>query len=66
MMAGPRSRNASLTQLANDERAAWAEYLADTRNQISTRYDEIEPWAWARLGARLKAIHTRRTKLEAA
>lgn len=63
-MTVPRSRAASLAQLAMDERAAWAEYLSDTRNQIAERYAEIEPWAWARLGARLKAIHTRRTKLQ--
>jgi hypothetical protein len=27
------------------------------------RYVEVEPWAWARLSQRLRAIRTRRSKL---
>jgi hypothetical protein len=30
------------------------------------RYWQIEPWAWARLSQRLRAIKTRRTKLRPA
>lgn len=32
---------------------AWDEYLAHTRNLIGFRYEEVEPWAWRRLQARL-------------
>ena len=49
-----------------EEADAWFEYLEATRNQIETRYGEIEPWAWARLNQRLRAIRTRRAKLRPA
>jgi hypothetical protein len=49
-----------------EEADAWYEYLAATRSQSSTRYLEIEPWAWARLSQRLRAIRTRRAKLRPA
>ena len=42
-----------------EEADAWFEYLAATRSQI-------EPWAWARLSQRLRAIRTRRAKLRPA
>lgn len=41
--------------IATDE--AWLDYLRSTRNQIGYRYDEVEPWAWARLQARLRIIN---------
>lgn len=44
-------------------RAAWREYLDATRNKIGYRYDEVEPWAWNRLTARLRRIETRRQAL---
>jgi hypothetical protein len=31
-----------------------------------TRYVEVEPWAWARLSQRLRAIRARRGKLRPA
>jgi hypothetical protein len=49
-----------------EEADAWFEYLEATRNQSATRYQELEPWAWARLSQRLRAIRTRRAKLRPA
>ncbi len=49
-----------------EEADAWFEYLESTRNQSETRYRELEPWAWARLNQRLRAIRTRRAKLRPA
>ena len=49
-----------------EEADAWFEYLAATRAQTEARYNEIEPWAWARLSQRLRAIRTKRTKLRPA
>jgi hypothetical protein len=49
-----------------EEADAWFEYLAATRGQNAVRYLELEPWAWARLSQRLRAIRTRRTKLRPA
>jgi hypothetical protein len=46
-----------------EEADAWFEYLEATRGQSLLRYREIEPWAWARLTQRLRAIKTRRAKL---
>jgi hypothetical protein len=49
-----------------EEADSWFEYLEATRNQSAVRYREVEPWAWARLNQRLKAIRTRRAKLRPA
>lgn len=49
-----------------EEADAWFEYLEATRGQTETRYREVEPWAWARLSQRLRAIRTKRTKLRPA
>ena len=46
-----------------EEADAWFEYLEATRAQSASRYVEIEPWAWARLAQRLRAIRARRGKL---
>lgn len=46
-----------------EEADAWFEYLEATRAQSPTRYVEVEPWAWARLSQRLRAIRARRGKL---
>jgi hypothetical protein len=46
-----------------EEADAWFEYLEATRGQSPLRYKEVEPWAWARLTQRLRAIKTRRAKL---
>jgi len=49
-----------------EEADAWFEYLESTRSQTALRYRELEPWAWARLRQRLRAIHARRAKLRPA
>jgi hypothetical protein len=49
-----------------EEADAWFEYLEATRVQSAIRYREVEPWAWARLSQRLRAIRTRRAKLKPA
>src|SRR6266511_1749022 len=49
-----------------EEADAWVEYLEATRAQSALRYKEVEPWAWARLTQRLRAIKTRRAKLKPA
>jgi hypothetical protein len=46
-----------------EEADAWFEYLEATREKSPTRYDELEPWAWARLMQRLRLVRRRRTKL---
>jgi hypothetical protein len=49
-----------------EEADAWFEYLEATTNQSVQRYAELEPWAWARLRQRLRAIKTRRARLRPA
>ena len=49
-----------------EEADAWFEYLEATRGQTEARYLEVEPWAWARLQQRLRAIKARRAKLRPA
>jgi hypothetical protein len=49
-----------------EEADAWFEYLEATRGQSEVRYGEVEPWAWARLRQRLRAVKTRRAKLKPA
>lgn len=49
-----------------EEADAWFEYLEATRGQLEVRYREVEPWAWARLSQRLRALRTRRAKLQSA
>ena len=46
-----------------EEADAWFEYLEAVRGQSALRYIEVEPWAWARLSQRLRAITARRAKL---
>ncbi len=49
-----------------EEADAWFEYLEATRVQSETRYAEVEPWAWARLNQRLRAVRARRARLRPA
>ena len=49
-----------------EEADAWFEYLEATRGQTEARYKEVEPWAWARLRQRLRAVTTKRAKLRPA
>ncbi len=46
-----------------EEADAWFEYLEAVRGQSALRYVEVEPWAWARLSQRLRAIKARRATL---
>jgi hypothetical protein len=62
-VAAVASKREALELLLIEEADAWFEYLEATRNQSATRYLELEPWAWARLSQRLRAIRTRRAKL---
>lgn len=55
---------AAVDVLAADLCAAWAEYLESTGHQFTDRYEDIEPWAWARLQRRLKVIAARRKALK--
>jgi hypothetical protein len=61
----PTKRDA-LELLLIEEADAWFEYLEATRGQTAHRYKELEPWAWARLSQRLRAIRTKRQKLKPA
>jgi hypothetical protein len=49
-----------------EEADAWFEYLEATRGQTEPRYREVEPWAWARLSQRLRAVRAKRAKLRPA
>ncbi len=49
-----------------EEADAWFEYLEATRGQSEKRYAELEPWAWARLAQRLRAVRGRRARLRPA
>jgi hypothetical protein len=46
-----------------EEADAWFEYADATKDQHGSRYAEIEPWAWARLQQRLRAVRARRARL---
>ena len=51
-------------ELFIEEADAWFEYLEVTRSQIATgRYSEVEPWVWARLTQRLRAVERKRDRL---
>ena len=49
-----------------EEADAWFEYLESTKGQTETRYTEVEPWAWARLNQRLRAVEGKREGLRPA
>ena len=49
-----------------EEADAWFEYLETTRGATVMRYAEVEPWAWARLSQRLRAIRARQARLRPA
>ena len=63
---GPDRTPGSAGALLIEEADAWFEYLEATRAQSALRYVEVEPWAWARLSQRLRAIRARRGKLRPA
>ena len=47
-----------------DDGSRWV--VAQAEAEIVTRYGELEPWAWARLSQRLRAIRARRSRLQPA
>ncbi len=50
-----------------EEADAWFEYLEAIQAEAATgRYDEVEPWAWARLNQRLRSVDRKRTALRPA
>jgi hypothetical protein len=53
--------------LAIEEADAWFEYLEAVRAyEADGRYDEVEPWAWARLTQRLRVVEAERTRVRPA
>jgi len=52
--------------LALEEADAWFEYLDATRAPGDARYEDVEPWAWARLRQRLRAVTQKRSRLRSA
>ncbi len=53
--------------LAIEEADAWFEYLEAVRVHVrSGRYEEVEPWAWARLTQRLRDVDGARALLRPA
>ncbi|MBA2614586.1 MAG: hypothetical protein H0U90_02225 [Actinobacteria bacterium] len=53
--------------LAIEEADAWFEYLEAVRaHERTNRYDEVEPWAWARLLQRLRIVERERARLQPA
>jgi hypothetical protein len=66
MWMGLTGHQEAMELLLIEEADAWFEYLEVTRAQSATRYVEVEPWAWARLSQRLRAIRARRGKLRPA
>jgi hypothetical protein len=65
-MATENSRDAE-EALAIEEADAWFEYLEAVRaHNANGRYDEIEPWAWARLRQRLRDVDSERSRLRPA
>jgi hypothetical protein len=49
-----------------EEANVWFEYLEATRSESRARYQEVEPWAWARLSQRLHAVRARMARLRPA
>jgi hypothetical protein len=35
------------------QQKVWNEYLAQTRNLVGARYEEVESWAWGQLCAKI-------------
>jgi hypothetical protein len=53
--------------LAIEEADAWFEYLESVRTHSHTgSYEEVEPWAWARLTQRLRIVAIEKDSLRPA
>jgi hypothetical protein len=61
--ANPQPNRHAFELLLIEEADAWFEYADVTKSQAGDRYEEIEPWAWARLQQRVQALRTRRARL---
>ena len=62
---GREERLSEHEELSIEEADAWFEYLEVTRAEVgSTRYLEVELWAWDRLNERLWIVRRRRRSLE--
>jgi hypothetical protein len=60
---GTEETRAAREALAIEEADAWFEYLETTQAEIlSGRYEELEPWAWARLKQRLRSVERKRSR----
>ncbi len=46
-----------------EEADAWFEYLEGTRGYTGQRYEEAEPWAWAKLQQSLRTARSHHDKL---
>jgi hypothetical protein len=65
-MATEHSRSAE-EAFAIEEADAWFEYLEAVRaHRANGRYDEVEPWAWARLTQRLRDVDSVRSQVRPA
>jgi hypothetical protein len=64
-MAGDATRDLH-EELALEEADAWFEYLDATRAPGDALYEDVEPWAWARLKQRLRAVTQKRARLRSA
>jgi hypothetical protein len=54
-------------ELVIEEADAWFEYLEATRAETeANRYDEVEPWAWARLRQRIRSVERKRARVRPA
>lgn len=62
----PRNRQDAAELLRLERADAWFEYLEATKEKTGPSYAEVEPWAYARLTQRLRAIKARTKKLVAA
>ena len=57
---GMTGAEAARLELVAAEAEAWREYLLAVRGCAGQEYADLEPWAWARLGTRLRSIRARR------
>lgn len=53
-----------LERLLIAEADAWCVYLDATRSIHGIEYAVVEPWAWARLRIKLRAVERRRARLK--
>jgi hypothetical protein len=59
-----KQRSSVEQRLNMDEAMAWAEYTEATKDKHGKSYEDLEPYAWARLQTSLRRIKDRRRKLQ--